>query len=254
MNDNEIVSIVDKSLDRAEAIWNKVGNKVIAEFAAALSARAKLVPSEIPGHLLVDTETPEVDDFIALVVDMRNSSEHLMCAISEKKAKISQLQRIFYEVSALLPAMAKIIYDKQGRVTEYLGDGLLSIFKVDNKNKEKSIYSSYDAAVECISSVKKIINPIIDRRYSLPPIAIGCGLAKSKAVVTTIGLYDEYIQPKVFGECVFYATKLSSGNNEIYINESLKQEAWPTAKGETLLFTKKSIKDVNGYLVENKRT
>ena len=113
MNDNEIVSIVDKSLDRAEAIWNKVGNKVIAEFAAALSARAKLVPSEIPGHLLVDTETPEVDDFIALVIDMRNSSEHLMCSISEKKAKISQLQRIFYEVSALLPAMAKIIYDKQ---------------------------------------------------------------------------------------------------------------------------------------------
>lgn len=249
MNDNEITFIVNNSLDRAEAIWNKVGNEIIAKFTFALSARAKITPSQIPGHPFVDSDKPEVDEFIALVIDMRKSSDHLMCAVSEKKAKVSQLQRVFYEVSALLPAMAKVIYDKNGRVTEYLGDGLLSIFKVDNNKKEASIYLSYDVAVKCIESVEKIINPILAERYFLPPIAIGCGLAKSKAVVTTIGLYDEYIQPKVFGECVFYATKLSGGNNEILINESLKQ-AWPTTKDGKLLFTKKKLKDVEGYLVQ----
>ncbi|MCI5144388.1 MAG: adenylate/guanylate cyclase [Candidatus Electrothrix sp. AR3] len=244
MSDQDIAAIVNSSLDRAEAIWDKVEDKLLfAEFSKSIRAYAHIVPSQIPEHPVVDSDKPEVDEFIALVVDMRKSSRHLMCSIAD--AKVTQLQRIFYETSALLPAMAKNIYDENGRITEYLGDGLLSIFKVEN---DSSLYASYNAAVKCIKNVKDIVNPILKERYFLPSISIGCGLAKSKAVVTTVGLYDEYIQPKVFGECVFYASKLSSGNNQIYINESLKG-AWPTSKNGTLTFTKKKVKDVVGYLV-----
>jgi len=51
-----------------------------------------------------------------------------MRAVSSKTSKVSQLQRIFYETSALLPAMAKLIFFENGSVTEYLGDGVLGLF------------------------------------------------------------------------------------------------------------------------------
>ncbi|MCI5165816.1 MAG: adenylate/guanylate cyclase [Candidatus Electrothrix sp. GM3_4] len=245
MSNNDIKNIVNKSLDRAEAIWNEVGTLMFAECDKSFRAA---IPSQIPEHSLVDPKKPEVGEFIALVVDMRKSSRHLMCEIAE--AKVSRLQRIFYEVSALLPATAQSIYDRNGKITEYLGDGLLSIFKVDNNNPEKSLYASYNAACECIENVHNIVNPILNDRYSLPDISIGVGLAKSKAVVTTIGLV-KYMQPKVFGECVFYASKLSSGNNQIYISESLKND-WPTSKGGVLTFTPKKLNNVDGYLVTSK--
>jgi class 3 adenylate cyclase len=242
MTNNDIKKIVNKSLDRAEAIWDEVGTLIFAKCDESFRAA---IPSQIPEHSLVDPDKPEVGEFIALVVDMRQSSRHLMCEIAE--AKVSRLQRIFYEVSALLPATAQIIYDKNGKITEYLGDGLLSIFKVDSNNPNESLYASYYAARECIKNVNNIINPILNERYSLPDISIGVGLAKSKAVVTTMGLV-KYMQPKVFGKCVFYATKLSSGNNQIYIDKNLKA-AWPTSKGGKLTFIKKTLKDVDGYLI-----
>jgi hypothetical protein len=245
MSNNDIKNIVNKSLDRAEAIWDEVGTLVLAKCDESFRAA---IPSQIPEHSLVDPDKPEVGEFIALVVDMRKSSKHLMCAIAQ--AKVSQLQRVFYETSALLPAMAQTIYNKEGKITEYLGDGLLSIFKVDNNSPKDSIYASYHAACECIQNVNDIVNPILNDRYSLPNISIGIGLAKSKAVVTTMGL-AKYMQPKVVGECVFYASKLSSGNNQIYINESLKGD-WPTSKGGVLTFTKKTLNKVDGYLVTSK--
>lgn len=80
-----------------------------------------------------------IGEFIALVADMRDSTNHLLQAISPKKADISDLQRVFYETSALLPSLAKVVSFHDGKTTEYLGDGILAFFLVDEEDKTDAI-------------------------------------------------------------------------------------------------------------------
>lgn len=204
-------------------------------------------PSRIPGHEKVQDDETVIDEFIALVADMRDSSKHLNSAISEKTAKVSQLQRVYYETSALLPALALTIKFKNGNVTEYLGDGVLALFQVDQADKSKAIYAAHGAAVNCIGQTRALVNAELDKRYSLPPLDLGVGLAMSKTIVTLVGLPGEK-HPKAFGECVFRATKLSSGKNEIYVDAKVRG-AWPTAKDGKLRFLERSKREVPGYLI-----
>jgi hypothetical protein len=67
--------------------------------------------------------------------------------------------------------------------------------------------------------------------------------------VTPIG-HTEFRQVKAFGYCVFLATKLSKGTNEIVCDPWLKQ-AWPTKKGGRLSFKKQKYGEYDGYLINN---
>jgi hypothetical protein len=247
----ELAALVKLNLDRAETIWNKVGHEFAEAMAmdeSMLLKKAETLPSMIPGHELVSDIRPTVDQFIAFVADMRDSSKHLLNAISVKTAKVSQLQRVFYETSALLPALAKTVQYENGQVTEYLGDGVLALFLVNEEDRAKSIYDSYNATENCITETKKIVNAELDNRYSLPDLDIGVGLSFSKAIVTLVGLQNEK-HPKVIGECVYRASKLSAGRNEIYIDNQLKA-LWPKKKDGVLKFVSKSIRGVDGYLAK----
>jgi hypothetical protein len=166
----------------------------------------------------------------------------------KKKAKVSLLQRVYYETSALLPALALTINFEGGSVTEYLGDGLLALFKVDPEDKSKAIYAAHRAAKDSIGPIRHAVNSIIRERYSLPEIDLGVGLAISKTLVTLIGIKNEK-HPKAIGECIFRASKLSSERNLIIVDENMKIN-WPTAKYGTLKFHKKKVRDVNGYHIE----
>ncbi|EFI34813.1 putative adenylate/guanylate cyclase [Desulfonatronospira thiodismutans ASO3-1] len=248
-NHADIHKLVESELDKAELIWEQVSRHL--DFSKRASLKALLedsIPTQIPGYPYLEDMKPKVDYFIALVADMRDSSKHLLEAISAKKAKVSQLQRVFYETSALLPALAKTVSDHDGKVTEYLGDGVLALFRAYGEDRETSIRQSYRAASQCLSVTHEVVNNALEKRYSLPPLQIGIGMAMSQAVVTLVGL-KEYVQPKVFGECVFRASKLSNGNDEIHVDEFLYQ-SWPIGKKGMLNF-KRTIKNgVNGYLLE----
>lgn len=248
-NHADIQELVEKELDKAELIWEQVSQHL--DFSKRASLKALLeasVPTQIPGYPYLEDMKPKVDYFIALVADMRDSSKHLLEAISAKKAKASQLQRVFYETSALLPALAKTVAEHDGKVTEYLGDGVLALFRVDGEDRETSIRQSYRAASKCLDVNHEVVNIALERRYSLPPLQIGIGMAMSQAVVTLVGL-KEYVQPKVFGECVFRASKLSNGNDEIHVDEFL-YKSWPSEKGGLLRFRPVKRKGVDGYLLE----
>lgn len=237
-------------LDHAEATWSEVGH----EFAKAMTMdesllikKAETLPSKIPGHELVSDIHPTVDKFIAFVADMRGSSKHLLNAMSPKNAKVSQLQRVFYETSALLPALAKTVQYKGGKVTEYLGDGVLALFLIKEEDQSNTIYSAYHAAQNCISVTRGIVNAELKNRYNLPELDIGVGLAFSKAIITLVGLTNEK-HPKVIGECVYRASKLSSGSNVVLVDEQLNA-IWPKEKGGVLRFSPKSFYGVDGYVI-----
>ncbi|QSX38275.1 hypothetical protein [Shewanella sedimentimangrovi] len=257
---NEKKSILRKlicdSLDDAENIWEKEGSKLVVANESFRSEsydiqKSASVTSFIPGYPIVRTDTNEVASFIALVADMRNSSRHLLCDISTKKAKVSMLQRVYYETSALLPALAKTISFEGGAVTEYLGDGVLAFFKVDETDASQSIYAAHRAAKNCINTCRLIVSEILHERYELPELDIGVGLASSKALITLVGL-DGAKQAKAFGECVFRATKLSGGTNVIYVDTKL-EAMWPTSStGGGLRFKRKELNGVDGFLIESK--
>lgn len=210
-------------------------------------AKAEIMPSNIPGHDWVSDDRPLVDTFIAAVVDMRDSSKHLLQAISQKDAKVSQLQRVFYETSALLPAMAQTLKYQQGQVTEYLGDGVLALFRVEPGEEKNTIYKAHWASQDCIGEARTIVNKELARRYSLPPLDLGVGLSCSKAIVTLVGL-DGDKHPKAIGECVYRAAKLSKGKNEVYVDAWLRQ-TWPRGNGGIWGFLEKHLRGEPGYLV-----
>jgi len=254
-NEEKIIvkQIVIESLIQAETHWKDGGYLLdnMNKSMAFTEARAESEPSKIPGHPIVQDQVTIIDEYIALVADMRDSSKHLMSAISSKTAEVSGLQRVYYETSALLPAIAKTVNYKNGNVTEYLGDGVLALFKVNKNDKEETIRESYQAAKNIIGDTREIVNNVLYERYSLPDINLGVGLSISKTLITLIGLKGEK-HPKAFGECVFRATKLSSGNNRIHTDEFL-HSLWPSSKGGKINFRAKEFGSLKGYLVTSEK-
>lgn len=249
-----VKALVELNLDRAESTWNAVGHQLKKALAteamdSATVKKAETVPSKIPGHELVSDDIPLVDEFIAINVDMRDSTKHLLQAISHKQASVSQLQRVYYETSALLPALALTIRFQEGQVTEYLGDGVLALFRVDKNARDNTIYSAYYAGRDCITQTRKIVNDALRERYRLPELNIGVGMSYSKALITLVGLEGEK-QPKAIGECVYRASKLSKGVNEIVIDDWLN-ETWPQSKGGTIRFMQRMFDAESGYVLSS---
>lgn len=244
----ELTVLADNRLDEAESIWCQFGRILSEEVRAdALTKTAETAPSGIPGHRTVSDHDPQVDTFIALVADMRDSSKHLLCAISQKKAAVSELQRLHYETSALLPVLAQTIRFGGGSVTEYLGDGILALFQVDAANPDLARKAAYRVANNCVNDSREIVNTVLRKRYNLPSLDIGVGLSQGRAVVTLIGLHSDK-HPKAIGRCVYVATKLSCGQNQVIVDEWL-HSAWTTSTDGRLTFTQKRIGDLLGYAI-----
>jgi len=248
-----IISSVNDALDNAELIWKDVGHHFLnekLEKAFSTMRASEKVPSKIPGFPFVQENEPKVADFIAFVLDIRNSTKHLIEAISTRTAKASQLERILYETTAINTAGSEIVTKYNGGITEYLGDGFLALYKVTDEKNPKEVYDAYDSSSFYLSIALSEVNKILDERYSLPELKIGIGMAYSKAIVTIVG-HDKNLHPKALGECIYRASKLSDGINEVFIDERLKL-LWPKSDNGTLKFQfRNRTNDFNSYLIKN---
>ena len=233
MSNSEIKKKIEEELDKAEAIWNKVADKFFAKALYESHALGGIV-SNIPGYPFLKDGKPEVADFIALVLDIRGATKHLMQRITAGGEKVTQLPRIFYETTAINTAGLLIINETNEGITEFLGDGFLAFFKVKNDKKAEEVHRAHAVARKCISVTKNIINPLLAEKYKLPPLEIGVGLGFSKAIITIIG-FENNLYPKAIGECVYRASKLSFGRNEILIDKQMRA-LWPKEKGGTMKF------------------
>ena len=220
----QVAGEVEDSLLRAEKIWDKFGSEFsrTGKIAMALMEDVEF-PSQIPGHPIVVGGKPKIDNFIAIVADMRDSTKHMLEAIGDGRPSL--FKRVLFETSALLTALCLSIEFENGSITEYLGDGVLGLFSA-TEDLDASIYASYSAAKNCLQTLDSVVNAMLNARYNLPPLRIGVGLSLSTAVVTLVGT-NNFMQPKAIGECVFRASKLAGGNNEIGVDIHL-ENAWPT--------------------------
>lgn len=238
--DTRVRKLVNAELDRAKKIWDQVEDKMVIKSALALEVSrmdSMGAPTNIPGHPTIDPSKPPVDWFIAFVVDMRDSTNHMLQAISKKDADVSELERIFYETSALLPAVAEVVRYHDGKVTEYLGDGVLALFRAteDEKARANACYASHKAARYVVGGMRDIVNDALKTRYRLPPLDMGVGMAFSQALVTLVGHPDEPA-PKAFGHCIYRATKLADLVNQVHVDERL-DDVYPTSSTGTVRFT-----------------
>jgi hypothetical protein len=122
--ESEIRGVINICLHQAEQIWKETG-PYLQELAAKFSDEmAAAISTLIPGHEKIDPGKPEVGEFVALVLDVRDSTKHLR-ELYDGGHIPQHLQRVLYETFALLPAVSKAVDYEKGRTTEYLGDGLL---------------------------------------------------------------------------------------------------------------------------------
>ncbi|MDR0610011.1 MAG: hypothetical protein LBG58_07875 [Planctomycetaceae bacterium] len=246
----ELKQLAKQCLQEALSRFKQSKDKLVVNASALTTEkRASIVKTPIPGHPSINTEIPEVGRFIALVADMRDSTDHLL-RIEGNEKRPQKFERVFYETSVLLPVLARCIKEEKGEVIEYLGDGVLGLFYIPDDNEVKEyINHSYFAAQKCIDSVDKIINPLLETELKLPSLKIGIGMGYGDAIVTTIGLPENPI-PKVIGECVYRASKLSDLSNKIAVDKIL-YDTWPKDKNGTLQFKRYSGKSkVEGYEIE----
>lgn len=248
--DSDLGDLIDKAvakgLDRAEKAWSEVGRNFIKKHvtASSESIMESVQPSIIPGHPWVADGTPKVSEFVALVVDMRDSTGHLKTCINNPHIK-EGFQRIFYETSALFPAISEVVNFGDGVITEYLGDGALALFKVEQGDSIERLKEVHGLAKNCVGEVRDIINEHLWERYELPALSLGAGISIGKAMVTLVGS-DHGMQPRAIGQCVWEASKLSGGRNAVFLSESAKF-IWPTAMRSSMRFIREKIKDVYGY-------
>ena len=233
----KVSEVIKNSLFLAEKFWDECGKKLESEESETGICEAALeglsesrgrLPSPFPGEKFIRIDEAKNGSMIALVADMRNSTRHAKTEIQI----MSPLQRIFLEVSALLPAMETVINFEKGQVTEYLGDGVLGFFEF---KKPEDILNAYRAAENIIIDMREILNQMLFEKYKLPKeINIGVGLANSQTIIYAAGLLDKK-HPKAFGSCVFDATKIACEHNKIAVSESLKAQ-WPKSKNGKLIF------------------
>ncbi len=246
MDDKLIRERIDAALDNAENTWKKVEHLLEAKEETRAFNKAVELPTKIPGVPILELGKPEVGNFIAFVLDIRDSTAHLLQAISAKKAKVSLLERTFYETTAVITGGILAVEHYGGGVTELLGDGLLALFKA---NEKSDVYKAYNAAKKSLHINETIVNDILENRYNLPCVDIGIGLAYSRALVTILGTENNY-HPKAMGECVYRASKIAKGKNEIYIDDKLNL-FWPTTPEGKLEFTLLAKKfDFDAYRVK----
>ena len=244
--ENKLKSKIISELEIAEKIYNDVRADLLEKSVTFSRLDESVQETKIPGFKLIKSGKGEVGDFIAFVLDIRNSTQNLTQSISSKVSKASQLERVYYETTAINTCGIELINKYDGGITEFLGDGFLALFPAKEK---KDVHKAHNAAKDYIRYLKTVVNPIINERYNLPELKVGIGLAYGKAIVTLIG-NNEDVHPKAIGECVFRASKLSNGINEILIDDKLRF-FWPKSDDGTLKFSKINVKNqtFKGYKI-----
>lgn len=172
--------------------------------------------SLIPGHPIIKNNQVELAEFVAFFADMRNSTAHFYEPVDTPLIE-NGLHRIFIETSILIPAIAHVTAQKSGVATELLGDGALILFQVKNGDAKEAIEKALSSANICINSLLQYINHNLWARYKLPPLKIGIGISHSQAIVKVINTNGCH-HPKVIGQCIWEAAKLSRGSNTVCIS------------------------------------
>lgn len=230
-DDMSLFLFIEEQIKKSERDWEVMSSLKQAErssdeerinpISSSHKSRDKLegnmISSFIPGHQVMDKHSIYLSEFTAFYIDIRNSSTHFHRNDLLTKFE-SGLHRVFLETSSLIPVVAHIAEEKGGVATELLGDGALILFPMRKKRGKDVIEDALYVANKSINVLLKYINYVLWEKYKLPPLSIGVGISHSQAMVKAINA-NGYYHPKVIGQCIWEAAKLSNGNNKVFISK-----------------------------------
>lgn len=251
--ENKVEQTIDLALSVAKKNWDISGNIFESvsmdaglESEQVVNIRKSL--QDIAGDNFVGSKDREL---ICISADLRQSTNRIKTDLSDLGKYENKFQRAFYITSALLPSLEVVISHYGGFVTEYLGDGVLGFFDAE-KDKDSSICDSGAASRFIVDQMSNILEQKMKEYYSKEIIRIGVGLAISPTLLSKVGFSSESTI-KAFGPCVYDASKLNYGNNEVYVEASLKAQ-WPTSKhkGVGINFDRLNSKniDIEAYKIK----
>jgi class 3 adenylate cyclase len=176
-----------QSLDVADERWTVASVFLDARGREISALRKKALVTPYPGLESIEPERPEVRSYFVLMADMRDSTSHLRSEPPEGASIEDGMHRLYVETFGLLPTLACHIRSRSGRVTEYLGDGVLAFIEAGDIRKSAEFSAAHRLGEECLEICNDVLNELLQDRYGLPSIEIGVGLSVGQAVVTTIG-------------------------------------------------------------------
>lgn len=231
----ELAALVSASLDNAEKRYDQV------EHFMEKAARLDHVATPYPGVPFITSDKAVARTYVALVLDIRDSTEHL----DEPVRGCSGIRRLYLETSALLPATGVLVGYDSGKVAEYVGDGLIALFSVAEAPTAKSLSKIHQRAEDILELNEKIVGPELRRRYHFPFLRVGVGLAFGHVMVTAIGLPGDE-RALAYGKPIYQASHLSKGENQIVVAPSLRT-VWPKGEGGKVQFTEVTVRDSFGF-------
>jgi class 3 adenylate cyclase len=201
------------------------------EFSEELRKRASATllteESEIPSYenKLMKFGKFENREFVVMMTDIRASTD----IINGPNGLISMFL-IFYIYAGII---ANIVDSYNGTSTEFLGDGVLNLFDTKEIGRDQALRLSLISSWDIMEAKDLILNPFF-AAHSLPMINIGIGIDHGMTIVTRFG-YRKDTDLKAFGTCVYNASKLCKGNNEIRASQN-SISVWPTNPGGLAVF------------------
>lgn len=195
--------------------------------------------SEIPGYENKTMKFGQFENrpFVVLMTDIRNST-----TLINQPNGMEYMFQIYYAYAAMV---ANIIDRHSGTVTEFLGDGLLALFEIEQNNVGQSLMTSMGAAREIMEARTAILNPVL-RQFHLPNIDYGIGIDYGPTIVTRFGFKGDN-DLKAFGTCAHNVSRLSKGVNQIKVSQGA-QQVWPVVPGGTLILTPTYVDNSLAYL------
>ena len=164
-------------------------------------------------------------EFVVLMTDIRKSTE-----IINEPGGLVNMFLIFYVYAGVV---SNIVDSYNGTSTEFLGDGVINLFDTKEVGRDEALKKSILAAWDIMDARERILNPLF-AEMGLKQINYGIGIDHGITIVTKFG-YKNDTDLKAFGRCVYNASKLSKGINEIYVSDESKK-VWPTGPGGNLRF------------------
>lgn len=237
---NDLKEVIIDALDRAENCWSKTGHYFQLNEKRNFAKTRNIIndSSSIPGFEKLKWEDFDKGSFIALFADMRDSSLRFTQALSGWHPPE---KRVLYETLGMLAMFDFVIDYYDGMVTEFLGDGCLALYHIPDDSSEKEKQEIFHKAWKAANGIVGIGLETLNECFTeikLKEAKIGVGVACSRAVVVRVGTSSNQV-PKIVGACVYKASKLSYGENEVIVDKSF-DVGWPGSSGGTWSFQKTS--------------
>lgn len=195
--------------------------------AIRLACQTKPIGNIVLRRLVVDSEDEE------LVI--KHNSDRLFSMGEEKTiATLFADIRGFTSFSEKLPAydvvhvlnryfqqMGRAINRNGGDINNYIGDGLMALFGLDNPND--AAINAVRAALDMLEAVERL-KPYLENVYT-KSFEIGIGIHHGEAVIGAIG-YDGAKRFTAIGDSVNFASRIESANKQAGTNLLISEETY----------------------------